>query len=141
MSLHLRVKPENVRAMKLACAHLKYRFQAQEYPGDRYPYGRGVSVLLYGPPVTGKTDEEMRRLLWEDMLQDTELCENEKLLFGLAAFELSGSNIKSIVRNAVYIALMEQRKPDAADIAAALKIEYEKMGRMPDQAAMVSILC
>lgn len=253
----LKVKPENARAMKLACAHLKYRFQAQEYLGDRYPYGRGVSVLMYGPPGTGKTmaaqvianelqmdlyrvdlsqvsskyvgetaknlerifreaqqanvilffdeadslfgkrtevkesndkyanqetsyilqriesydgmvilatniarnfdpafmrritisiqfempDEEMRRQLWEDMLQDTELGGNEKLISNLASqFELSGSNIKSIVRNAVYMALMEQRKLDAADIAAALRIEYEKMGRMLDQSNMVSIL-
>lgn len=253
----LKVKPENVRAMKLACAHLKYRFQAQEYLGNRYPYGRGVSVLMYGPPGTGKTmaaqvmanelqmdlyrvdlsqvsskyvgetaknlerifreaqqanvilffdeadslfgkrtevkesndkyanqetsyilqriesydgmvilatniarnfdpafmrritisiqfempDEEMRRLLWKDMLQDTGLGGNEKLLSNLASqFELSGSNIKSIVRNAVYIALMEQRRLDAADIAAALKIEYEKMGRMLDPSNVVSIL-
>ena len=86
-------------------------------------------------------DEEMRRQLWEDMLQDTELGGNEKLISNLASqFELSGSNIKSIVRNAVYVALMEQRKLDAADIAAALRIEYEKMGRMLDQSNMVSIL-
>lgn len=253
----LKVKPENVKAMKLACAHLKYRFQAQEYLGDRYPYGRGVSVLMYGPPGTGKTmaaqvianelqmdlyrvdlsqvsskyvgetaknlerifreaqqanvilffdeadslfgkrtevkesndkyanqetsyilqriesydgmvilatniahnfdpafmrritigiqfempNEEMRRLLWKDMLQNTELGENEKLISNLASqFELSGSNIKSIVRNAVYMALMEQRKLSAADIAAALKIEYDKMGRMLDQSKMVSVL-
>ena len=75
------------------------------------------------------------------MLQDTELGGNEKLISNLASqFELSGSNIKSIVRNAVYVALMEQRKLDAADIAAALRIEYEKMGRMLDQSNMVSIL-
>lgn len=253
----LKVKPENVKAMKLACAHLKYRFQAQEYLGERYPYGRGVSVLLYGPPGTGKTmaaqvianelqmdmyrvdlsqvsskyvgetaknlerifreaqqenvilffdeadslfgkrtevkesndkyanqetsyilqriesydgmvilatniarnfdpafmrritisiqfempNEEMRRLLWKDMLQNTELGENEKLISNLASeFELSGSNIKSIVRNAVYMALMEQRKMSAADIVAALKIEYDKMGRMLDQSNMMSLL-
>ena len=66
---------------------------------------------------------------------------NEKLISNLASqFELSGSNIKSIVRNAVYMALMEQRKLDTADIAAALRIEYEKMGRMLDQSNMVSIL-
>ena len=253
----LKVKPENVKAMKLACAHLKYRFQAQEYLGERYPYGRGVSVLLYGPPGTGKTmaaqvianelqmdlyrvdlsqvsskyvgetaknlerifreaqqenvilffdeadslfgkrtevkesndkyanqetsyilqriesydgmvilatniarnfdpafmrritisiqfempNEEMRRLLWKDMLQNTELGENEKLISNLASeFELSGSNIKSIVRNAVYMALMEQRKLREADIVAALKIEYDKMGRMLDQSNMMSLL-
>ena len=86
-------------------------------------------------------NQEMRRLLWKDMLQNTELGENEKLLSNLASeFELSGSNIKSIVRNAVYMALIEQRKLSAADIAAALKIEYDKMGRMLDQSNMVSLL-
>ncbi len=243
----LKVKPEIVKAMHLACAHLKYRFQAQKYLGDRYPYGTGVSVLMYGPPGTGKTmaaqviandlqmdlyrvdlsqvsskyigetaknlekifreaeqanvilffdeadslfgkrtevkesndkyanqetsyilqriesydgmvilatniarnfdpafmrritvsipfempDEQMRRLLWQDMLQNTGLGKNEALLSNLAAqFELSGSNIKSIVRNAVFAALMEGREVCGTDLAAALKIEHAKMGRI-----------
>lgn len=253
----LKVKPDIVRAMQLACAHLKHRFEAQKYLGDRYPYGCGVSVLMYGPPGTGKTmaaqvmanelqmdlyrvdlsqvsskyigetaknlekifreaeqsnvilffdeadslfgkrtevkesndkyanqetsyilqrietydgmvilatniarnfdpafmrritvsiqfempDEKMRRLLWQDMLKDTGLGENEMLLSNLASqFELSGSNIKSVVRNAVHLALMENRELRAADLVAALKIEYEKMGRIMNMSDMVPFL-
>ncbi len=253
----LKVKPEITQAMHLACAHLKYRFQAQTYLGDRYPYGTGVSVLMYGPPGTGKTmaaqviandlqmdlyrvdlsqvsskyigetaknlekifreaeqanvilffdeadslfgkrtevkesndkyanqetsyilqriesydgmvilatniarnfdpafmrritvsiqfempDEQMRRLLWQDMLAHTALGQNEALLSNLAAqFELSGSNIKSIVRNAIYMALMEGRELRGADLAAALKIEHEKMGRILNLSSVMPYL-
>ena len=253
----LKVKPEITQAMHLACAHLKYRFQAQTYLGDRYPYGTGVSVLMYGPPGTGKTmaaqviandlqmdlyrvdlsqvsskyigetaknleeifreaeqanvilffdeadslfgkrtevkesndkyanqetsyilqriesydgmvilatniarnfdpafmrritvsiqfempDEQMRRLLWQDMLANTALGQNEALLSNLAAqFELSGSNIKSIVRNAVFMSLMEKRELCGADLAAALKIEHEKMGRILNLSSVMPYL-
>lgn len=253
----LKVKPEITQAMHLACAHLKYRFQAQTYLGDRYPYGTGVSVLMYGPPGTGKTmaaqviandlqmdlyrvdlsqvsskyigetaknlenifreaeqanvilffdeadslfgkrtevkesndkyanqetsyilqriesydgmvilatniarnfdpafmrritvsiqfempDEQMRRLLWQDMLAPTALGGNEALLSNLAAqFELSGSNIKSIVRNAIFTSLMEKRELRGADLAAALKIEHEKMGRILNLSSVMPYL-
>lgn len=243
----LKVKPETVRAMQLACAHLKYRFAAQEYFGGRYPYGAGVSVLLYGPPGTGKTmaaqvianelqmdlyrvdlsrisskyigeteknlekvfreaeqsnvilffdeadslfakrtevkdsndkyanqetsyilqriesydgmvilatnlarsfdpafmrritvsipfdlpDAETRARLWGDMLQSTALAGNETVLRSLAEqFELSGSNIKSVVRNAVFMALMEGCALSVRHIAMAVKLEFEKLGKI-----------
>lgn len=243
----LKVKPETVRAMQLSCAHLKHRFEAQEYLGNRYPYGTGVSVLMYGPPGTGKTmaaqvianelqmdlfrvdlsqisskyigeteknlekvfreaeqsnvilffdeadslfgkrtevkdsndkyanqetsyilqriesydgmvilatnlarnfdpafmrritvsiqfdlpDAETRLQMWRDMLQNTELAGNEGTLRSLAEqFELSGSSIKSIVRNAVFMALMEGCPLRAAHIAMAIKVEFEKMGKL-----------
>lgn len=243
----LKVKPETVRYMQLACAHLKYRFAAQEYLGSRYPYGTGVSVLMYGPPGTGKTmaaqvianelqmelyrvdlsrisskyigeteknlekvfreaeqsnvilffdeadslfgkrtevkdsndkyanqetsyilqriesydgmvilatnltrnfdpafmrritvsiqfelpDVEIRLQMWEDMLQNTALAGDKMTLRSLAEqFELSGSNIKSIVRNAVFMALMENRPLGVSHIAKAIKIEFEKIGKI-----------
>lgn len=243
----LQVKPETLWAMRLACAHLKHRFDAQGYLGSRNPYGCGVSVLMYGPPGTGKTmaaqvmanelqmdlcrvdlsqvsskyigeteknlekifreaeqsnvilffdeadslfgkrtevkdsndkyanqetsyilqriesydgmvilatnfarnfdpafmrritvsiqfeqpGEQIRKLLWQDMLRNTPLAANEPLIQDLAAqFELSGSHIKSIVRNAVFIALMEDRNLCVADLIAAVKIEFEKMGKI-----------
>ncbi len=243
----LKVKPETVRAMQLACAHLKHRFAAQEYLGSRYPYGTGVSVLMYGPPGTGKTmaaqvianelqmdlyrvdlsqisskyigeteknlekvfreaeqsnvilffdeadsifgkrtevkdsndkyanqetsyilqriesydgmvilatnlarnfdpafmrritvsiqfelpDVDIRLQMWRDMLRNTELADNETTLQSLAQqFELSGSNIKSIVRNAVFMALMEGSPLSVAHIAMAIKFEFEKLGKI-----------
>ena len=251
----LRVKPETKRSMQLACAHLKHRFAAQEYLGNRYPYGTGVCVLMYGPPGTGKTmaaqvmanelqmdlcrvdlsqvsskyigetaknlekifreaeqsnvilffdeadslfgkrtevkdsndkyanqetsyilqriesydgmvilatnfarnfdpafmrritvsiqfdmpDEATRLLLWQDILQNTPLAADESVLRALSGqFELSGSNIKSAVRNAVFIALMDGRSLCVADIAAAIKIEFEKMGKIVNSSSFGS---
>jgi ATP-dependent 26S proteasome regulatory subunit len=76
-------------------------------------------------------DEATRKLLWQDMLQNTELGGNETLMQELAAqFELTGSYIKSAVRNAVFMALMEERPLTVADIVASIKIEFEKMGKI-----------
>ena len=86
-------------------------------------------------------DEQMRRLLWQDMLAPTALGGNEALLSNLAAqFELSGSNIKSIVRNAIFTSLMEKRELRGADLAAALKIEHEKMGRILNLSSVMPYL-
>ena len=86
-------------------------------------------------------DEQMRRLLWQDMLAPTALGQNEALLSNLAAqFELSGSNIKSIVRNAIFTSLMEKRELRGADLAAALKIEHEKMGRILNLSSVMPYL-
>ena len=243
----LRVEPHVIFHMKLACSHLKNRFQAQEAMGKKFPYGTGVGVLMYGPPGTGKTmaaqvmanelqmdlyrvdlsqvsskyigeteknlekifkeaeqsnvilffdeadamfgkrtevkdsndkyanqetsyilqriesyegmvilatnfaqnfdnafmrritvsirfslpDENTRKLLWQDMLQATELVNDISIIEALAAqFELSGSNIKNIVRNAEFLALMEQRTLSVVDIVQAIKIEFEKLGKL-----------
>lgn len=76
-------------------------------------------------------DAATRLLMWKDMLQNTKLIENETMLQNLAEqFELTGSNIKSVVRNAVFMALMEDRPLGIADIAMAIKIEFEKLGKM-----------
>ena len=76
-------------------------------------------------------DEKTRMLLWQDMLQSTPLAGNETILQNLAAqFELTGSNIKSIVRNAVFLALMEEHPLHISDVARAIKLEYEKMGKI-----------
>ena len=245
----LRVEPQVVYGMQLACAHLKYRFAMEKTMGRQTPYGKGVGVLMYGPPGTGKTmaaqvmanelgmelcrvdlsqvtskyvgeteknlesvfreaehsnvilffdeadslfgkrtevkdsndkyanqetsyilqriesyegmvilatnlvknfdsafmrritvsirfsepDEEMRKLLWKDMLQNTALAEDEVLVENLAKqFELTGSNIKSIVRNAIFMSFMEQRELRIEDIAKAIKVEFEKLGKIPN---------
>lgn len=243
----LRVEPQVVYGMQLACAHLKYRFSMEKVMGSKSPYGKGVGVLMYGPPGTGKTmaaqvmanelgmelcrvdlsqvtskyvgeteknlesvfreaeysnvilffdeadslfgkrtevkdandkyanqetsyilqriesyegmvilatnlvknfdsafmrritvsihfsepDEEMRKLLWKDMLQNTALAEDTALIEKLAKqFEITGSNIKSIVRNAIFMSFMEQRELRIEDIAKAAKVEFEKLGKI-----------
>jgi len=243
----LRVEPQVIYGMQLACAHLKYRFAMEKTMGRQTPYGKGVGVLMYGPPGTGKTmaaqvmanelgmelyrvdlsqvtskyigeteknlervfreaehsnvilffdeadslfgkrtevkdsndkyanqetsyilqriesyegmvilatnlvknfdsafmrritvsirfaepDENMRKLLWKDMLQNTALAEDEVMMENLAKqFEITGSNIKSIVRNAIFMSFMEQRELRIEDIAKAIKVEYEKLGKI-----------
>ena len=245
----LRVEPQVVSGMQLACAHLKYRFAMEKAMGRKTPYGKGVGVLMYGPPGTGKTmaaqvmanelgmelyrvdlsqvtskyigeteknlesvfreaehsnvilffdeadslfgkrtevkdsndkyanqetsyilqriesyegmiilatnlvknfdsafmrritvsirfsepDEKMRKLLWKDMLQNTALAEDEMLFENLAKqFEITGSNIKSIVRNALFLSFMEERELRIEDIAKAMKVEFEKLGKIPN---------
>ena len=67
------------------------------------------------------------------MLENTVLKEDMGLINTLAAqFELSGSNIKNIVRNAGILSLMEKRSMEIGDIAKAIKIEFEKMGNIPN---------
>ena len=245
----LRVEPQVIYGMQLACAHLKYRFAMEKTMGRQTPYGKGVGVLMYGPPGTGKTmaaqvmanelgmelyrvdlsqvtskyigeteknlervfreaehsnvilffdeadslfgkrtevkdsndkyanqetsyilqriesyegmvilatnlvknfdsafmrritvsirfaepDEEMRKLLWKDMLQNTALAEDEVMMENLAKqFEITGSNIKSIVRNAIFMSFMEERELRIEDIAKAIKVEFEKLGKIPN---------
>ena len=78
-------------------------------------------------------DEKMRKLLWQDMLRHTDLSKDDYMLEALAAqFELTGSNIKNIVRNAEFLALMEQRTLGIADVVMAIKIEFEKLGKLCD---------
>jgi SpoVK/Ycf46/Vps4 family AAA+-type ATPase len=243
----LRVEPQVIHGMQLACAHLKYRFTIHQNIGQHYPYGSGVGVLMYGPPGTGKTmaaqvianelqmdlyrvdlsqvsskyigeteknleqifkeaeqanvilffdeadsmfgkrtevkdsndkyanqetsyilqriesyegmvilatnfaqnfdsafmrritvsihfsmpDEATRKLLWKDMLKHSDLVNDSSTIDALASqFELTGSNIKNIVRNAEFLALMSGRKLSITDIVMAIKIEYEKLGKI-----------
>lgn len=245
----LRVEPQVIEGMQLACAHLKYRFAMEKVMGRKTPYGKGIGVLMYGPPGTGKTmaaqvmanelgmelcrvdlsqvtskyigeteknlesvfreaehsnvilffdeadslfgkrtevkdsndkyanqetsyilqriesyegmiilatnfaknfdsafmrritvsirfsepDENMRKLLWKDMLANTALAEDDILVENLAKqFELTGSNIKSIVRNALFMSFMAQRELRIEDIVKAIKIEFEKLGKIPN---------
>ena len=78
-------------------------------------------------------NEEMRKLLWKDMLANTALAGDDILVENLAKqFELTGSNIKNIVRNALFLSFMEQRELRIEDIAKAVKVEFEKLGKIPN---------
>lgn len=76
-------------------------------------------------------DVKLRKELWQDMLQATPIAQDTMMIEMLAEqFELSGSNIKSIVRNSMLLALMENRPVWIGDIAKAIKIEFEKLGKI-----------
>ena len=82
-------------------------------------------------------DENMRKLLWKDMLQNTALAEDAVLIDNLAKqFEITGSNIKSIVRNALFMSFMEHRELRIEDIAKAVKVEFEKLGKIPNLSSL-----
>lgn len=76
-------------------------------------------------------DEEMRKLLWKDMLKYSDLINDDNIIEDLATqFELTGSNIKNIVKNAEYLALMKNSRLTIAEVALAIKLEFEKMGKI-----------
>jgi hypothetical protein len=51
------LEPEQLELLHRVCDRIRYRWQVKEAWGfDRkLPYGKGISVLLYGPSGTGKT--------------------------------------------------------------------------------------
>ncbi|MBR4982450.1 MAG: hypothetical protein IKY94_07815, partial [Lachnospiraceae bacterium] len=51
-------------------------------------------------------------------------------------FEITGSNIKSIVRNALFMSFMEHRELRIEDIAKAVKVEFEKLGKIPNLSSL-----
>ncbi|WP_367924096.1 ATP-binding protein [uncultured Ruthenibacterium sp.] len=53
----LKLLPEQRQTLLNVCAHVRYRHRVYDEWGldSRYPYGRSVSVLMVGPPGTGKT--------------------------------------------------------------------------------------
>lgn len=76
-------------------------------------------------------DEEMRKHLWKDMLKHSDLANDNNTIDALAAqFELTGSNIKNIVRNAEFLAQMKQSKLTIVEVIMAIKLEFEKLGKM-----------
>ena len=80
-------------------------------------------------------DEATRKLLWKDMLEHSDLINDSSTIDALASqFELTGSNIKNIVRNAEFLAIMSGRKLSITDIVMAIKIEYEKLGKICNSA-------
>jgi hypothetical protein len=80
-------------------------------------------------------DEEHRLELWERHLGplvprhedvDLEFCAN--------AFELSGGNIRNITLAAAFLAAMEDRSVQMADLIRGTQREYRKLGRLLGEA-------
>lgn len=82
-------------------------------------------------------DVNLRKELWKDMLQATPLAQDTVTIEMLAEqFELSGSNIKSIVRNGMLLALMRNHPMEIGDIAKAIKVEFEKLGKIANASSL-----
>ena len=81
-----------------------------------------------------RPDEETRRAMWENMLpKDVPMSFDVDYDFLASRFsELTGSNIKSILLTAVYLAGAEDRSVSMRDIILAIRYEYEKLGRLID---------
>ena len=74
---------------------------------------------------------DTRKKLWKSMISPKAECEdNLDLDFYGEQFELSGSAIKEIIRNAAYIAASEQRKISNGHMKEALKMHYAKSGKI-----------
>ena len=81
-------------------------------------------------------DEEARYLLWSTILpKEAELEENIDFRFFAKQFELSGSNIKSILYAAAYMAGAEGTVIGTEHIVRALQYEYKKLGRLVERSA------
>lgn len=79
---------------------------------------------------------EMRKKLWINMLENSSIVNDSVMMEALSEqFELSGSNIKNIVRNAEVFALMKQKPLTIVDVVMAIKLEYEKLGKICNSAS------
>lgn len=74
---------------------------------------------------------QTRVKLWESMIGNKAAVEDDlDLEFYGEQFELSGSAIKEVIRNAAYIAASENHKISNQDIKEALKLHYAKSGKI-----------
>ncbi len=89
-----------------------------------------VRRLTYAAHLDSPTAEE-RLALWQNTLPDTVPMEDD-IDFEVFAdnFEISGSNIKSILYSAAYLAGAEKKKVNVSHIIRAIKYEFDKMGRI-----------
>ena len=76
-------------------------------------------------------DEEQRYLLWTTILpKETELNDDIDFRHLAQQFELSGSNIKSILYSAAYMAGANKEALGMRHIAKAMQYEYKKLGKL-----------
>ncbi len=78
-------------------------------------------------------DEATRLRLWKNTLPETcRFASDVDFEFLAEGFELSGSNIKSILQTAAYMAGAKDRPINMADVIISLRYELEKLGRIID---------
>ena len=80
-------------------------------------------------------DATVRRRLWESVLpKEIRFAPDVDLDFLAETFELSGSNIRSILNNAAYMSLANGEQITAYAITNVMRYEFEKLGRIVDPA-------
>ena len=81
-----------------------------------------------------RPDEATRRAMWENMLpKEVPMDDDVDHEFLASRFkELTGSNIKSILLTAAYLAGAQSRPVGMRDIILATRYEFEKLGRLID---------
>ncbi len=80
-----------------------------------------------------KPDAKTRLALWESILpKSVELDPRIDFEFFADNFDLSGSNIKAVLYNAMYMASAENRPLDNGDIVRSIRLRSEKIGSMND---------
>ena len=89
-----------------------------------------VRRIAYVVHLDSPTEEE-RLQLWKHTLPEQVPLENGiDFAFLAKNFELSGSNIKSILYSAAYLAGAEEKALGPQHIVAAMRCEFEKLGRL-----------
>ena len=83
----------------------------------------------------GKPDEQTRLALWKSILPDgVKLSKDIDFEFFARNFDLSGSEIKAVLYNAMYMAAVEDRPLGNGDLVRSIRIRSEKHGTMNDLA-------
>ena len=83
-----------------------------------------------------KPDEETRRLMWDSMISEKVPRAADVDLGWLAVTfnDFSGSNIKSIIMTACFMAAADESLLTMRHLIRAVRLEYEKLGRLVDPA-------
>ena len=91
-----------------------------------------VRRITYGVHLDSPSAEERLKLWLKTLPKTVPMVEGIDFEMLAENLELSGSNIKSILYSAAYIAGAEEKKVGPSHIARALKYEYDKLGKMLD---------
>ena len=83
-----------------------------------------------------RPDEDTRKAMWHSMMSQKVPLADDVDLDGFAKQfdELSGSNIKSIITTACFMAAADGTKLTTRHVVQAIRLEYEKIGKLVDSA-------
>ncbi len=118
---YLLQKIEEHNGMTILATNLYHNFDAA--------FVRRITYVVH----IDSPDEATRMRLWQNTLPETcRFASDVDFEFLAESFELSGSNIKSILQTAAYMAGAKDRAITMADVVISLRYELEKLGRIID---------